>query len=385
MKVLHIMPSVHPQLGGPSAVIFPMLSALHHQGLVVSLVTTQHGHTTQASYPFPVTYCKPTYFARKEFIPSVELVRWLKNNICKYDLVHCHFLFTFSTTIAAWFCRNNGIPYLIRPLGHYVPWSLEQSSIKKQIYLSIIERKTLSYASAFHATSLGEAEALRQLLPTAQVFCIPLGVDPSTFTRPQTFIQPSEPFEILVLGRIHPKKRINLLLTALSKGAEHLRSPVRLVIAGNGNDEYLQELKTLAAKLPPSVSVSFPGYVEGDKKAQLLRQAHLSVCLSYHENFAVAVAESLAVGCPVVVSEGVQIAPLIERYRCGKVVDSRESTIIEAIRYYQSNPDSRLEQGENGAVMVAAEFSWPKIAHQLELAYGTILENTQVHNLRMQR
>jgi glycosyltransferase involved in cell wall biosynthesis len=378
MKVLHVMPSIHPRLGGPSSVIIPMMSSLFELGIEVHLATTVSRGLPTPKTPFPVTLCQPLPFSRKEFIPSFELFSWLKKNIKDFDLVHCHFLFTFSTTAAAWLCRKNKVPYIIRPLGHYAPWSLDQHSIKKQLYLSAIEKKTLAGASAFHATSVGEAEALRQLLPSPRVVTIPLGVSHSDFPNEQEQDSYSGSFVILVLGRIHPKKRIELLLKSLKhyKSINNVR--IKVLLAGDGNTEYLDSLKALAGEISDPLSVDFLGYVEGATKARLLRRADLAICLSHHENFAVAVAESIAVGCPVVVTEGVQIAPLIERYQCGKVVEDNEAAVVEAVRYYTCNPDLRKEHGRNGAKLALDEFSWPKIGAQLEAAYRSVVSHYQV-------
>ena len=79
-------------------------------------------------------------------------------------------------------------------------------------------------------------------------------------------------------------------------------------------------LQALARDLAIDDHVNWLGYVDGDRKRDVLAAASAFVLTSYSENFGVAVAEALAAGLPCVVSQGVALSAEIEKSGAGIVV-----------------------------------------------------------------
>ena len=117
---------------------------------------------------------------------------------------------------------------------------------------------------------------------------------------------------LLFLGRIHSKKGCDLLLKSfLERGG-----PLHLVFAGPEEDAALAErLKKEAA----GHAVTFTGMLEGEMKWGALAAAEAFVLPSHQENFGMAVAEALAVGTPVLLSNKVNIWREIEADGAGLV------------------------------------------------------------------
>ena len=74
-----------------------------------------------------------------------------------------------------------------------------------------------------------------------------------------------------------------------------------LSIAGDGDLKYVHTLKSLVRDLAIGDHVKWLGYVEGERKADILAAASVFVLPSYSENFGIAVVEALAVGLPCTV------------------------------------------------------------------------------------
>jgi glycosyltransferase involved in cell wall biosynthesis len=80
-----------------------------------------------------------------------------------------------------------------------------------------------------------------------------------------------------------------------------------LVIAGPDQEGLQAKLEAMARDLGIATRVHWPGLIGGDLKWGALRAAEAFVLPSHQENFGIAVAESLAAGRPVLISNEVNI------------------------------------------------------------------------------
>jgi glycosyltransferase involved in cell wall biosynthesis len=114
----------------------------------------------------------------------------------------------------------------------------------------------------------------------------------------------------LFLGRIHPKKGVDLMIkgySALCRSAGNSTVP-NLVIAGPGlESSYGQSMHKLASEICPPDSIFWPGMLAGDAKWGALYHCAAMVLPSHQENFGIAVVEALACGRPVLISDQVNI------------------------------------------------------------------------------
>src|SRR4029077_5256486 len=99
---------------------------------------------------------------RREFEPykiSFGLAGWLGHNVTKFDLIHIHALFSFSSTMAARIARKKNVPYIVRPLGVLNRWGMEnRRRIPKLVSFRLVELPILLNSAAIHFTSEAERE-----------------------------------------------------------------------------------------------------------------------------------------------------------------------------------------------------------------------------------
>lgn len=384
MKVLHVIPSLSPALGGPTQVALKIVRAIRHQGIDAEIVTTNHDHESNLDLPLnqlieyegvPVWFL-PVDYALKEYLFSAPLTKWLWQHISNYDLLDNHYLFSYVPTCAAAIARHRKIPYTVRTQGQLTPWALKQSPVKKQLYTSLIERRNLSRAAAIHCTTPQEEQDLRNFGIKTPAITLPLGVQAATKIANaksdlrQLYQIPRDRLIVLFLSRLHPKKRPDLLIDAFQQVASQ-HSDSHLLMAGSGEADYVAYLQQLAAQKHLGNRITFTGLITGRKKNILLQGADIFALASYSENFGIAVAEAMAAGLPVIVTPGVQIAPEISTAQGGIIVNNRAELIVALTQLLESSK-MRSHLSQNAMKLAKDKYNWDSIAGQLITAYGAI-------------
>ena len=384
MKVLHVIPSIAPCRGGPSAAILAMTRALKALGVHADIVTTNDNGpallpvATGAMMDYEgcrvcfLPRWSPAIGALREFQYAADLTAWLRGALPSYDGLHVHAVFSYLSTRAMMVSRSARVPYINRPLGQLDAWSLQQKALKKQLYFKAVERRNLIAAAAIHCTSETEAVNVRNLLPEARTEVIPHGVEPPLVIANapaklrQSLGLSAQERVLLFLSRWHPKKNIPLLLESLAsmKGESWT-----LVLAGTAEDGYETVVQQAIERHGLSGRVLRPGHVQGEQKALLLQGADVFVLPSSSENFGIAVAEALMSGLPAVVTTGVDLAPVVSRLNGGVVCEANVASLRNAlIQAMACPPDKRrlVEQAKD-------VFSWSEAAAKLSTLYSDVL------------
>jgi glycosyltransferase involved in cell wall biosynthesis len=383
VKVLHVIPSVAMRDGGPSRAVLDMCGALRERGVNTLIATTD----ADGKGRLPVELAKeisyqdvPIIFFQRQWTESYKyshpLQHWLDAHVSDFDVVHIHAVFSHSSLAAATACRNRGVPYILRPLGTLDPWSLKQKSFKKKTIWHLGVRRMLKGASAIHYTTTTEKELAEESLGLNHGVVIPLGIDSESTNGAKLKESQGEPPSpspyILVLSRLHPKKGLELLLPAfLSLVRRDEFKEWKLVLAGDGDAEYVQSLRDLVEKEKGNEHVIFAGWLEGNRKEAALRNASLLALTSYQENFGLCVIEALAYGVPVVVSADVNLAGEIAAANAGWITEVSASAIEKSLSDAMISESERLKRGKNGREL-ASHFAWPGVTDQLLELYSSI-------------
>jgi glycosyltransferase involved in cell wall biosynthesis len=125
---------------------------------------------------------------------------------------------------------------------------------------------------------------------------------------------------VLYLSRIHVKKGCDLLIEAFAKIAQRDES-LHLVMAGPDQIDWVSKLKAQAEALGIAHRITWPGMLQGDMKWGAFYSAEVFCLPSHQENFGIVVAEALACGKPVLISNKVNIWREIEADGAGLVAD----------------------------------------------------------------
>jgi glycosyltransferase involved in cell wall biosynthesis len=149
---------------------------------------------------------------------------------------------------------------------------------------------------------------------------------------------------LLFLGRVHVKKGPDLLLhalgTLLREAPPELTRDIHLIMAGPNDHAYGKAMAALAKKLGLEDRITWTGMVTGDLKWGAFYAADAFILPSHQENFGIAVAEALACGAPVLISNKVNIWREIQLHRAGLVeTDTLEGTLLLLQRWLRLSPE----------------------------------------------
>jgi glycosyltransferase involved in cell wall biosynthesis len=385
--VLHVIPSVAPRYGGPSQAVVDMCRALMRREVDPLIVTTD----ADGPGRLPVEIGKivelngvPTLFFPRQiseaFKFSWPLAGWLARNIGAFDVVHIHAVFSHASLAAARAAAAQSVPYIVRPLGTLDPWSMRQKPIRKRLFWHLGIKDMLRRAVAIQYTTADEQRLAEVSLGLTRGVVIPLGISedildsrvgPEHFRR--QYPQLGESPYMMMLSRLHPKKGLELGVDAFLAASEHVdRQGWHLVLAGDGDPNYVDLLKRRVAERGGDGRVLFTGWLAGRDKVSALRGAAFLALPSRQENFGIAVAEALASQVPALVSPHVNLATDIEAAEAGWVVPLEPSALEASFRRIMCDPDERARRGHAGRCLALARYAWPAVAAQLEELYGRV-------------
>ena len=377
MRVLHVIPGLSPKDGGPTTALHRMAAASAERGIQVVVATSDDDAGGRLDVPLGPAIVQHgvqyRYFRRSlpgSWKPSWGLTRWLARNIGSFDVVHVHALFSYSTIAACRLAFRAGVPVVLRPLGTATRWSLSHQRWKKRPYFALIERSHLARAHAIHATSNAERDDLAALGFGARAVVIPLGVDGIAGSSDRS--SAGAPLRVLFLSRLHPKKNVPMLIDSIA-AARRAGHAIELTVAGDGTPAYRAELEAHARASGAGDAIRFAGHVAGEDKALLLAESDVYALPSHQENFGIAVAEALAAGLPVIVSDQVGIAPEIAAAGAGRVIPVNGDELTAALVALGRNRALRVAMGERAKGLAAQQFSWGRTASMLHELYARLV------------
>ena len=372
MTLCHIVPSLALRHGGPSRSVFNLCSALGAAGHATDLLTTttpDEGAPPSGGNPSFRVHC----FARgrpRRICPSEELRRWLGR--AEVSLVHHHALWLRTLHYARRHAQRAGIPLVLSPRGMMSRWAWHHHPWRKALARALVHPGAFEAVSGWHATSTEEADEIRAL-GFAQPICVaPNGVDAPPAGEQavvRQFWQERCPATLtqrvaLFYSRLHPKKRVLELIDAW---LQHAPADWLLLIVGIPQDYTPESLSRYVFRAGGSGRVAVFSGVDTPAPYAV---ASLFLLPSHNENFGLVIAEAMAHGVPVLVTDTTPWQAVHDRELGWCVSWERYGA---ALRTATTEPAERLRQRGDGArAWVLREFAWERSARILADFYPTL-------------
>lgn len=365
MHIAHHFTEIRKDGGGVPRAVLDLVRALAAAGERVTLLTA-------AGSDLPEAWCAGS----ADGIEVVSLDRvsapfqWLSRRglrraaetLERADVLHLHGLWRPRNAQIGALARRLQRPYVVSLHGMLNEWSAAHRAVRKAIYFRLFERRTLAAARTVHATAAPERDQARRWLPHDRLTVIPLAVDLepyATFSETDSLAERHPEIAdgvpaILMLGRLHPVKRPELLIAAVA-GLRDAGTACQLLLAGDGEAAYVRRLRALAREYGIADHTHFLGLVVGPHKRALYRRAALMALPTRGENFGLVLFEALASGTPVVTTRGAGTWSEIADSGGGRIVEPTPEAFGAAIAELLGDPELRTAMGRAGREWV---FRW---------------------------
>ncbi len=383
LHVLHVIAGLSPADGGPPEMLRQLAANYLAIGDTLEVATLDDPAAPYLqNCSFPVHALGP---GRSKYGLSRTLLRWLRANALRFDLIVINNVWLFPS-VAAWLAATGArVPYAVFTHGALDVFFKKRYPLKhmKKLLYWPLQYQILRKASAVLFTSELERElALASFRPNQWTSVVlPYGTnrpegDPEI--QREAFFAAVPALRgrrfLLFLSRIHEKKGCDLLVEAFAQLAAAYPE-VDLVIAGPDQQQLQAKLQAQAARSGVGNRIYWPGMLQGSAKYGAFRAAEAFVLPSHQENFGIVVAEALACGTPVLISDQVNIWREILESGVGLVEpDTLEGTARLLRRWLE------LPASERAAMAAAAEdvfhqrFSLRRSAESIH-ALGEIFRN----------
>ena len=336
-------------------------------------MTAEQRASVVSEFSHPI-HLFPRYWS-EQWKCAPQLHSWLSRNIKRFDLVHIHALWSYSSMAASRIAERKGIPYIIRPAGMLSDYTFQNGFWKKRIYWTLLERRTVFSATAFHATSRQEKADILKRSSTARVHVIPNGVSNDAWSVARHDQQKSTVPRVLLLSRLHPVKGIvDYLIPAFEK----MSVRATLQIAGGPDPhmpEYADSVHRRVQSSLRSEDIELRGDTAAEDRWHLFDQADLFVLPSHSENFGIVVAEAFSRECAVIVSDRVQSSEHVVAAKGGAVVPLDVDKLAVTMDDMLRDRTGLVAQGVRGQEYAKANLSWSGIAPQIIKMYDSCLRS----------
>ena len=291
--------------------------------------------------------------------------RLLRQLVKQQSFDCCHAVMTVPAGINAWLLRHQ-CSYIVSLQGSDVPGFSGRYRALYPILRPMI-RQIWRDSKGVVANSGGLRDLALRSAPRQAIDVIPNGIDTDKF-RPVDRSEQSEDLRIICVGRLIERKGVRELVDAFRQVIARVPA-ARLDLVGEGKLE--DEMRARVAGYGLEHAVVLHGAVAHDRLPQLLHRAAVFALPSHWEGMSNALAEGIACGLPVVVTDTGGTAELVDgngRVVPVKDVDALAAALIELL----ADDTLRRQMGEESR-RIALRYSWQTMTASYVRLYETAM------------
>lgn len=364
MKVIFLTASTSRSAGGLYFTITELTKTLYAKGIDVSIVGFDDESSDADRVGFGDVPVIPYHLTNipgfKTFGYSPDLMNILEN--LNPDIIHLQGLWMYHSWAALKYRKKHPeVKIVIEPHGMLDEWAVRNSAWKKKIVGYIFEFENLRKADCFHALCNSELQSIRNFGLKNPVAIIPNGIrlPKNRSINKKNIIQ--------YVGRIHPKKGLDLIVEAvliIQKTKQKLLTGWKVRIAGWNQNGYQEKLEQKISNYKISEYFEFSGPRFGLDKEVDLAESKAFILPSYSEGLPMSVLEAWSYGLPVIMSKFCNLQEGFDAEAAIEVEITPESVADGIMQIISSSNENLYRIGLNGRNLVSRSFNWAFIADE---------------------
>ena len=364
MRVLRVIGGVDPAFGGPSVSSVSSCIAAQRAGVTNCVAfPADGGEAPPAAARLRGEGIEVRTFRLARIFParsrrlglSPALATWLAREAGRFDVIHAHGAWTFTTLTSLLAGKAHGCATVLSTHETLTDFDIARSGLAARAAKRVLRQLYLRSFDLVVLSSLLELRDSRPGTARARSAVLHHPIDGANGALRPSPAQPGSDggLRLGFLGRFDPKKNLDVLIRAVAS----LPPAVTLRVAGDGEPALRASLRRLAAETDAADRIEWLGFLGEAEKPIFFGSIDLLVMPSAYECFGLGAAEALAAGLPVIVSPRTGVAEVVEAYDCGLVVPPTVGELSRALVSLLEQPAHLRELAARAPVAVERELS----------------------------
>lgn len=331
-KILIIAPDLSVK-GGVSSVVKSLMTEMERRGNEVKL------YSTYIDTIHPLLRVLYSLFRIFNFMARLQPF--------KYDVFYLH-VCAFGS-----FYRKFFYVLLLSILRK--PVILHQHAADLELFLNKnkfnkwLGRLVFGSSSKIFVLSENMKQITKAVTDNENIFIIENPVRVPDFARAND-VQAIDEVRLVFLGEIGKRKGIYDLIQAVSELTDEQKNKIHLDIGGN------KELDTLTSMIKQyglEKTCTVHGWVDGDKKSELLREATVFILPSYFEGVPISILEAMSYELPVISTNVAGIPEIVQHQYNGLIIQPGDiESLKQSILYFTENFERTKQYGRNSRLLI---------------------------------
>lgn len=314
-------------------------------------------------------------FPRASFFSKNKFESYILSDDFDYDVVHFHIMWMIDKNTILKALDKKNIPYVITAHGSYAPNLL--NTLKKKLSMMTLEGQYLRKASLIHALCNEEKTNLMEFGINTSIKVIPNGISENEaikISAARNYPNPYDQhfFNIVWVGRIREDKNVCGIINSLRFIEPHVRESIRIHIIGNGDDSYIESLKSLCIEFGLDKYVVFHGPKYKEEKYSYVLNANAYLQPSYSEGVSFSILDAMACGVPIILSRQTNMTYYYDQKFFIMTEPHPEDIALSIIRVV-SDRELRETLSLNSRRMIKSVFNWDNLIDEYLTMYRDVI------------
>ncbi|WP_318497484.1 glycosyltransferase [Formosa sp. PL04] len=273
-----------------------------------------------------------------------------------YNYVYFNSLFSVKfTLLPLWTYRKESLKRILAPRGMVGKGALAIKPLKKKLFISLFKLNGLHKKVVWHATSSLEKEEIESQFGND----LDVRIAPNLSSKMGMYqIKEKEEkgLNVFFVSRIAIKKNLLKALEYLS--ATNSENTIKFSIIGPVDEsEYWNSCEEYIKKMPKHVEVNYLGSIPNNRLKDTLKDQHVLLLPTMHENFGHVIMESWQNGCPVLISDQTPWIDIHEKHIGYALSLSKPDEFVKQLNRFSEMNEDNFNKWSKSAYNFAEAFT----------------------------